>query len=77
LMPMPRDQYPDFPFCNGNSAVSSLRLENFQMAVANLRCFDVSKNTPDKKLYFNWFDEHNCFMHAGRRKTPNVFGSCG
>jgi hypothetical protein len=76
-MPMSRDQYPDFPFSNGNSAVSSLRnrfavlrLENFQLAVANLRCFDASKNTPDKKLYFNWFDEHNCFIAAARRAPP-------
>lgn len=68
-MPLTRDQYPDFPFSHGNSATATLRLENFHLAVGNLRCFDATKNTPDKKPYFNWFDQDNCFI-AGARKSP-------
>ena len=68
-MPMTRDQYPDFPFSHGISATATLRLENFHLAVGNLRCFDATKNTPDKKPYFNWFDQDNCFI-AGARKSP-------
>lgn len=70
LMPMTRDQYPDFPFSHGNSATPTMRLENFHLAVGNLRCFDATKNTPDKKPYFNWFDQDNCFIAAARRAPP-------
>jgi hypothetical protein len=68
-MPMTRAEYPDYPFSCATSAVSSLRLESFHLAVGNLRCFDASKNTAEKKPYFNWFDRDNSFI-AGVKKAP-------
>jgi hypothetical protein len=38
-------------------------------AYGNLCCFDASKNTEDKKPYFNWFDRDNSFI-AGVKKAP-------
>ncbi len=47
---------------------TDLAVGNIQLAMANLRCFDASKNT--QQTYFNWFDEHNIFIAAARRAPP-------
>ena len=70
LFPLSQRDYPEHPFSNGNSATPTLRLENFQLAVGNLRCFDATKNSPDRKPYFNWFDPENCFISGARRAPP-------
>jgi hypothetical protein len=49
-------EYPVFPFSNGNSATPTLRLENYQLVVGNLRYFHATKHSPERKLYFNRFN---------------------
>ena len=69
FMPFSKDQYRDFPFTNPSTTTYSPRIASLHMALGNLRVFDATKNTPDGKIYFNWFDKDNRFI-AGIRKAP-------
>ena len=37
-------------------------VQKFHFAVANLRCFDVRKNCPDKKILFDFQDSEHVFL---------------
>ena len=69
FMPFSKDQYRDFPFTNPATTTYSPRIASIHMALGSLRVFDATKNTPDKKIYFNWFDKDNSYI-AGIRKAP-------
>ena len=69
FMPFSKDQYRDFPFTNPATTTYSPRIASIHMALGSLRVFDATKNTPDGKIYFNWFDKDNRFI-AGIRKAP-------
>ena len=69
FMPFSKDQYRDFPFTNPATTTYSPRIASIHMALGSLCVFDATKNTPDKKIYFNWFDKDNSYI-AGIRKAP-------
>ena len=69
FMPFSKDQYRDFPFTNPATTTYSPRIASIHMALGSLRVFDATKNTQDKKIYFNWFDRDNSYV-AGIRKAP-------
>ena len=37
-------------------------VQKFHLVVANLRCFDVRKNCPDKKILFDFQDTEHVFL---------------
>ena len=69
FMPFSKDQYRDFPLTNPSTSTYSPRVASIHMALGMLRVFDATQNTPDKKVYFDWFDRDNSYI-AGIRKAP-------
>ena len=69
LMPPNTKDYPNFPLTCGAPAPPTEAIENFHLAVGQLRCFDGRLTDPEQRIKCDWYDRDKIFVR-GTKKIP-------
>ena len=68
-MPRSTKDYPQYPLTSGPPNPPSAAIENFHLAVGQIRCFDARRTDPDNRVKCDWYDREKGFIR-GTKKIP-------